>query len=678
MKGISKKACRKALEPVTAPSANCGLFLVDQIRYVIRTAVKNIGRRRMLVLCIYTKGDDPCGMPVLAYTMFQASNAFVTYDHGPLLKNRWRTFMLDNLEHRYDHKSLFAFYSKADEARVLDFCGRCETGCDSDDGYTALRRLQSDIRDEENRLRRRTRERNIHARMKNLRPLPSGLNDWIRCEALPAYFFYDYKKGVKSVKGVCSACGQEVEVSGARHNDSGVCPHCRRKFIMKSNAKRGRIADRITASVIQRVDRNEVVIRIVKAWSVWPKGEPQVLNVYENIRVFLSLREDGTQVSEAYHDSSESAGITPWKPGYPPNMYVYQINFNAETCGALFCRNLKRELAGTPWQFCPLQLFYEGTEIDMEVEPFLTGHLLHPRAEHLVKVGFLRLAADLVYRGNYSGDLDETQKRTHRILGVPAEDVPFLRGLNPDMELLRTFKEYCRRNLADRQPLLLWQLENSVKHDILPVLDYVTPHKMMRYLNGQYSAMMEKTGRNEDKHYQNMRDVLREYRDYLDMCKKERCDLRNSFVLFPADLQEAHDKTAERILLKTDAKKRRDFMEAYRRVTSRLDFTMEGMKIVYPASPEEIVAEGHALRHCVGSYVDRVANKECMILFLRRCGEESVPFYTLEVRSKKVTQARGMCNADATPEVKRFLDRWEKKVLRNALDEAEASQEIAA
>ena len=191
MKGISKKACRKALEPVTAPSANCGLFLVEQIRYVIRTAVRNIGRRRMLVLCLYTKGDDPCGKPVLAYTMFQASDAFVTYDHGPPVKNRWHTFMLDNLEHRYNRKSLFAFYSKADEARVLDFCGRCETGHDSDDGYTALRRLQSGIRDEEARLRRRKRERKIRARMKNLRPLPAALNDWIRREALPAYFFYD-------------------------------------------------------------------------------------------------------------------------------------------------------------------------------------------------------------------------------------------------------------------------------------------------------------------------------------------------------------------------------------------------------------------------------------------------------------------------------------------------------
>ena len=140
----------------------------------------------------------------------------------------------------------------------------------------------------------------------------------------------------------------------------------------------------------------------------------------------------------------------------------------------------------------------------------------------------------------------------------------------------------------------------------------------------------------------------------------------------------AHDKTAERIRLKADAKKRRDFMEAYRRVTSRLDFTMEGMKIVYPASPEEIVAEGHALHHCVGSYVDRVANRECMILFLRKCDEESAPFYTIEVRDKKVTQARGMCNADVTPEVKRFLDRWEKKVLRRALDKTEVSQEIAA
>ena len=677
-KGISKKACRNALGSIPAPSANCGLFLVEQVKYVIRTAVKNIGHRQLLILCFFTNSGGDSGKAAPAYTMFQASDTFVTYDHNPLVKTRWRNSMLDNLESGYYRRNLFAFYSKSDETRVIEYCRRYSPRRDPDNGYNTIYRLQLNIRDEEARRRRRKREREIHARMKQLRALPRGLGEWIRCEALPAYFFYDYKKGIKTVKGVCSACGQEVEVSGAQHNASGVCPYCRRKFIMKSNAKRGRIAGRITTSVIQKMSRNEVVIRIIKTWSVWPKGEPQILQTYENIRIFLSLREDGTQVSEVYHDSSESAGITPWKPGYPPTMFVYQTNFNAETCGALFCQNLKRELAGTPWQFCPIQLFYERVGTDMEVLPFLTGHLLHPRAEHLVKVGLIHLAADLVYVGSRNEELDETKNRTHQILGVMAEDIPFLRGLDPSMDLLCTFKAYCRRNLADRQSLLLWQIENSVKHDILPVLDYVTPHKMMRYLNGQYSSLQQKTGQNGGARYRGMQDVLREYRDYLEMCKKEHFDLRNSFVLFPADLQEAHDKAAERIRLKADEERCRDFAEAYRRIVSRLDFTMEGMKIVYPTSPEEIVAEGHALHHCVGSYVDRVANRECMILFLRRCDEENSSFYTIEIRKKKVVQARGMCNADVTPEVKRFLDRWEKKVLRHALDETEISQEIAA
>ncbi len=83
MKNVSKKACRNFLEPLIAPNSDCGLFLVEKVKYIIRTAVKIVGHRRVLILCLYARGDTPGGRPKLGYTMFRAADGFATFDHGP-------------------------------------------------------------------------------------------------------------------------------------------------------------------------------------------------------------------------------------------------------------------------------------------------------------------------------------------------------------------------------------------------------------------------------------------------------------------------------------------------------------------------------------------------------------------------------------------------------------------
>lgn len=98
MKGIDKKACSQFLEPVTAPNSDCGLFLVRSLNYIVRTAIKLVGHRRLLILCLYARGDTPGGRPKLAYTVFQASDSFITCDHREGAKSVWRTAMLSNLE----------------------------------------------------------------------------------------------------------------------------------------------------------------------------------------------------------------------------------------------------------------------------------------------------------------------------------------------------------------------------------------------------------------------------------------------------------------------------------------------------------------------------------------------------------------------------------------------------
>ena len=157
------------------------------------------------------------------------------------------------------------------------------------------------------------------------------------------------------------------------------------------------------------------------------------------------------------------------------------------------------------------------------------------------------------------------------------------------------------------------------------------------------------------------------------MCEKQRYDMKNSFILYPADLQKAHDKVAKRIKIKADAKMRRDFKAAYNRIMGQLDFEQDGMKIVYPASLDDIIAEGNAQHHCAANYVDKVAARKTMILFLRRCEAVSEPFYTVEVRGQKVVQVRGNSNQEPTPEVKRFMTAWERKVLHGRNMEMEVA-----
>ena len=220
--------------------------------------------------------------------------------------------------------------------------------------------------------------------------------------------------------------------------------------------------------------------------------------------------------------------------------------------------------------------------------------------------------------------------------------------------------------LKDRQALFLWQNRHGIyyiERNILPFMEVTTPHRFMRYVDGQTRRLTART--DLGRRYQNTYDVVREYADYLDLCRKLEFPLSDS-VLFPRDLQKAHDRAAAQWKQELDAKMRRDFHAAMESVRLHADFELDGMVVLCPQSPEDIIQEGQALHHCVGTYVDRVAKQECVILFLRRAAEADKPFYTLEIRNRKVVQARSANNRPATPKVQRFLDQWEREVLQAA------------
>lgn len=654
---LNKKAIRRFISenPVPAIPPNHGLLQAQQIDYIVRTAVKIIDRHRMLVLYVYSREQAADGNAVPTWTVFQTGDDYITFSRRSDGTTHWRASAFERLGDSWNFVNRCAFYSSSDRQRMNRYFH------DDGSGFMPLLRAQNRILNHRRQKRERQRDKIIRARMKHLPPLPHGLADWALGNVMPAYFIYDHARG-GSATGTCSSCGQESILAGVKHNARGICPHCGRELIMKPRGRTGHLCDRETFQVIQGTKSGELVVRIVKACHSYRKENPGTA-VYENARQFIRLDRDGSVKCESYYYSYPEAK---WKHGNRPVPFHYQYNFESDTCGHVYSGNLPRTLRGTPWQYCPVWTYYGHFHEPMEMLPFLTAYVKHPRLEHLVKTGFYSLASDMVYGRSYGLNLDESRNRTHQILRVGAEDVGFLRDIDIAAAPLKIFQGYCQKGLKDRQRLLMWQQERKVDRDIEPALEHMTPHKVMRYLDTQYGTLQHRLTQYKTQRYRKMQDLVTEYKDYLDMCSKLGYDLNSNSVLFPKDLQKAHDSAAHRAKVKADAQLRRDFVTAMKAISGHLDFEADGMKIVLPSTPDEIIAEGQALHHCVGTYVERVAKHECIILFLRQSSNMDKPFYTLEIRNRKAVQVRGLKNCPATPEVQAVVDRFESQVLMAA------------
>lgn len=106
-------------------------------------------------------------------------------------------------------------------------------------------------------------------------------------------------------------------------------------------------------------------------------------------------------------------------------------------------------------------------------------------------------------------------------------------------------------------------------------------------------------------------------------------------------IEELHEKYKLIYKAVTDAKIEQEYQE----VISQLNvqkYDNGEFSITIPKTTQDIINEGKALHHCVGVYVDKVVRREDMIYFLRK--DREVPYITIEVKDKKVTQIEGDMN----------------------------------
>lgn len=298
---------------------------------------------------------------------------------------------------------------------------------------------------------------------------------------------------------------------------------------------------------------------------------------------------------------------------------------------------------------------------------YLTAYAVYPRqVELLVKSGPWQPLRDLIYarKKNVAAMCwEETDPR--KAFGLDKRELSWFLGVQPPMEVL-AIRNYVRKHWGKRWDLPfcldfhdLWGCQLSAM-EVLRFLKkhHLDPERFLRYLD-RVSLQTEDF----------CVGLFELYRDYLEAAWALGWCMEHSKVLWPEDLNAAHDAATAELAVKQarEEKKRRTASLKERRL--KYEFELDGLKIVFPATELAIRREGQTLHHCVGGYAARHMEGVTTILFLRRTNAPATPYITLEMDGNQLRQIHGYDNErSACPENpgrvsprtihKKFLDTW--------------------
>lgn len=151
-----------------------------------------------------------------------------------------------------------------------------------------------------------------------------------------------------------------------------------------------------------------------------------------------------------------------------------------------------------------------------------------------------------------------------------------------------------------------------------------------------------------------MKFVMRELYDYASMMQK----ISHKFDKYPR-----HFLTTHKIACRNYNRLKQEFSEQLfkQRIDKSLELSYGDYCFIYPRNIDEIKQEAVSQNNCVASYIDKVIEGKCHILFLRKKDKPKDSLVTIEVRNNHIVQARRRFNDPVTEEDQEAIDVWNKK-----------------
>lgn len=546
-----------------------------------------------------------------------------------------------------------------------------------------------------NREIRENTEMNKKARlmdlMRKVPDRPGDLREWFfEKSAGEDYMFRE--KGTQTF--TCTNCGKSSEASGIkrqdggkkiRHNDMVCCPACG-KLIQAKTRTDHMEQEYKSCYLLQPVDEDTSVLRIIEAKVGWDNGRHYV-ELGDEIRILLYKVHYNRKLKRAYKIYYEDY-LEGWTEGNRKNLRARQ--------GYLYPGEFTKLLEGTIYSGASKVLEFlsaQGQELNYNRLMAGAGQMKEyaEKIEYLSKGRFWNLLRDTVecteypvYQNTYYGPLNLRADSIEEMFLIrDRQKINRIRDEQGGNDMVRWMQYSDETGKKISRETVRWMTANRIRpEDIRELEEYMSPQQIMNYIIRQ--QVEQYPGKKP-------KEVLEEYKDYINMCEACSKNMKDEMVYRPRELKRRHDEVVvdrqqmqilRELDTNTEAKEkyaeemRQKFPQAegiLKEIKSRYEYENEEYKIIVPDTLIDIVKEGRALHHCAGSserYFDRIESRETYICFLRRQETPGIPFYTIEVEpGGTIRQHRSYLDEEpGIEQIREFLKEWQK-VIRKRLTE---------
>lgn len=163
--------------------------------------------------------------------------------------------------------------------------------------------------------------------------------------------------------------------------------------------------------------------------------------------------------------------------------------------------------------------------------------------------------------------------------------------------------------------------------------------------------------------------MLTQWAHYLYLMRKLYGEELNEQMLFPKEFYAA-DEMATKEMERREEEQRLLRDQTYRETIEKISAALrndkdiqkfmdgcEGLKVFVPETPDELRREGARMGNCLGTYVDKVANGNTSIFFIRKINAPDKEYFAMEYNDGKIVQLHGKGNCtDQTGKVTAFAD----------------------
>lgn len=599
---------------------------------------------------IYWKGDKES-----RYIHYVDRNEYCTYE--PKTK-RWKTGTIDWYMPCY-------YGTQVRSLKRSDYATRAYfTPAPGYNTYQILNNIEHRYRDEKQADRERTRQRAVDDLMEKYQEPTEEFKQWA-WDNMEHFIVYQYSRNVK--KGYCTHCGKRVDIAiKPHHNQIGTCSSCKAKIKYKC---KGRPESKRVFTIVEWQTDEEYVIRYFEGRQKLDGSYPpkRMKHLWEFKRLFRSVyskhEEDYTYDFHNKHLQEMS-----WGEGYKAHgMFNWQTTIYDHMAGLIYPGTME-ETEEKLQTYVPLKKWaehgidiYPKALIDATMTPYKTA------IESLVKCGMYQLAETAAFQQR---DL-YTITRQHVVQDPNARSIIDIMGLSKrEWNLLRTIPEVFR----DKETLHILRSISEQSQGWQPTLSQLMQMRKIGPMTSEALLELRK--------YASMNKVLKyvctlpenrrsEYPDYIH--QRERLGYQmDSIGMFPKDFEAMH----QRLTLELEVQKRNKrakevnkqfakIAELHKEIEKKYGWIGNKYIFIAPKNAADILDEGSALHHCVGSgttYYKRYVEGQSYIVFCRHKESPDTRFVTIEIQGDKILQWFGAYDrkTDEEDDVRKELRQWKK------------------